>query len=1020
MNKALANAERDATSGGLLNRIRSLLKNPLSLFVVMSLVGTMLLFFAVRFLDAEQRNVAERLESQALISVDDGFAYQMGSYYDDVLFMADTQSLQNFLDEPTVENRVVTEDTFAALARSRPDYMQLRYIDANGQEQIRIDRHGNEALTIPEANLQNKSSRDYFLDSNNLNLGQIYVSQLDLNVENGEVQVPWQPTLRIATPVFDEDGSRAGVVVLNISSAGVIGQIQNARVDRSVHVYLTNDNSYWIGGRPNEELWGFMFGHQAGAHEAYSDVWNTAQSQHSGLMWHGSTLLAYVWLDPIDSIVGISNTADIAPTERWLRIAELPGAGVSLFFSPIVWGIWLIMVATFALTAWKVREAQRQKLEVVLRERFLQALIDCAPDAVVTIGEDGRIASFSQSAVDMFGYSEKEAIGQPVSMLMPDSFGRNHQKFVSNYLAAPSYAPTATRHTRELTARDKNGNHMPIGLNLGDLGRNQRGRFVAIIRDITEQKKSEAELMRQQQEAVMANRAKSAFLANMSHELRTPLNAIIGYSEMLLEEAEDVNRKEFVPDLQRIKRAGQHLLALINDVLDLSKIEAGKQEINPVAFSLPAMSDEIESTARVLATKNNNNLRIEEDFNGVSTVFADELKIRQILLNLVSNACKFTSDGDVSVHMKADPITSEIHMEVSDTGVGMNEAYLAHVFTEFTQEESHLRKQFEGTGLGLAICKKLIEMMGGEIAVVSEKDVGTTITVHIPYEDAPDTVETATHAAAEHERTERKDHEALMSGMTVLVIDDDPNARDLVARYLIREGLQVATASSGEEGLALAEKLKPDAIILDILMKGLNGFEVLARIKASPELNATPVIMCSILDERERGISLGAVGYLTKPFDSEQLINVLERHLLPDNVNPVLIIEDNSDSANIISRQLHAMGVETVIAENGVIAFERLQDMDVPSLILLDLMMPEMDGFTFLHSLRNIPEYDEVPVVVVSAKELTSEERNELLEDVENTIEKGATDLQGSLRKLRAQLFKNLKDMRKMTEEDAA
>ncbi len=1001
----------------------SLLSNPLSVFCILSTIGTVVLLAAVYFVDTERKHEAEQLARLALSTVSNSFAAEMGSYYDDIMIMSRTVSTLDFIREPSVESRRHAELSLFALAQSHVDYMQLRYIDASGQEQIRVDRTGDRVEVVSGSDLQNKSSRAYFQHSVNLDRGEIFVSELDLNVEQGAVQVPWHPTLRIATPIFAESGERTGVVVLNISTAGIIGQIQNPLVNPHVQVYLANDQGYWIGGRADEELWGFMFGREAVAQQAFEgEVWQAAQNSRSGLVWQGASLFSHTWLDPVTPETNTPDAVEILPVERWLRIAKFPNVGQSILVTPVVWGIWLVMLFAFALTSWKVKEVNDQRREVLLRERFLQTLIDSAPDAVITIDEAGKITSFSRAAENMFGYSEQEVIGQPVSMLMPDALAQNHQSYITKYLSAPSFAPSATRQARELIAQQKSGKQMPIGLNLGDLGSGQVGRFVAIIRDITEQKQAEADLTLRQREAEIANKAKSAFLANMSHELRTPLNAIIGYSEMLLEEAEDEEQNAFAPDLQRIRRAGRHLLALINDVLDLSKIEAGKLELTPVDFNLSALVEEIESTSKFLADKNNNVLNIQQDLCGLATVRADEMKVRQILFNLVNNACKFTVDGEISVMISADPAASRLNFSVSDTGIGMSEDYLKKLFTEFSQEENHMRKQFEGTGLGLAICKKFVEMMGGEIAVQSTKDKGTTFSIWVPFEEASEK-----GSGARSKFTAYPAHapllegrEELFDGLTVLVVDDDPNARDLVTRYLMREGLQVATASSGREGLAMAEKLQPDAIVLDLMMDDMTGFEVLGRLKSSSDLNAIPVVICSIMDEKEHGIALGAVDYMTKPFDGDQLMITLERHLLPDSNASILIIEDDRDARDIMSRQVASLGFDVVAAENGVVAFERLQNMDIPALILLDLMMPEMNGFSFLNNLRDIPAYDDVPVIVVSAKELSEEERQQLVLDTEQIIEKGSGDLNDSLRKLRGYLFKSLKNTGKKSRKDAA
>ncbi len=381
-----------------------------------------------------------------------------------------------------------------------------------------------------------------------------------------------------------------------------------------------------------------------------------------------------------------------------------------------------------------------------------------------------------------------------------------------------------------------------------------------------------------------ANRAKSQFLANMSHELRTPLNAVIGYSEMLIEdlsERDDHESRQQVDDLGKIHGAGSHLLELINSILDLSKIEAGKMELYLEPFDLREQVDNISALVRPLVEKNGNRLVVECDA-AIGTLHADQTKTRQILFNLLSNAAKFTEAGEITLQVKAVDDGAWIECAVRDTGIGMTEEQQARLFQEFTQADASTTRKYGGTGLGLAICRHFAAMMGGTIEVASTPGQGSTFTLRLPREVHSPDAATATTAGD-------------TTGDRILVIDDDPVARDLIRRFLERDGFQVETASGGTEGLQRAQQMRPDAITLDVMMPGMDGWQVLAALKADPILQAIPVVMLTMVDNRELGNSLGAADYLTKPIEHRDLSRIMARFhhsdhpdtTLPDGARPL-------------------------------------------------------------------------------------------------------------------------------------
>jgi signal transduction histidine kinase/DNA-binding response OmpR family regulator len=512
--------------------------------------------------------------------------------------------------------------------------------------------------------------------------------------------------------------------------------------------------------------------------------------------------------------------------------------------------------------------------------------------------------------------------------------------------------------------------------------------LVLAMEDVTERRRVETDVARAREAAENANRTKSLFLANMSHELRTPLNAILGFSEMLQEEAAERNLQEFQADLQKITTAGRHLLGLINDILDLSKIEAGKMELHLEAFDVAELVAEVATTIERQAVKNGNRLEIACP-PGIGVMWADLSKVRQGLLNLVSNAAKFTHDGLISVAAERQSMNGAdwIRLQVTDTGIGLGPEAVARLFQPFTQADASTTRKFGGTGLGLALTRRFCQMMGGDVMVQSVAGKGSVFTLLLPM-TVPAAVPETLLPLDDRRAPVGEDLGPLpAAGTCVLVIDDDPLQRDLMQRYLQKEGFTVRTATGGAQGLRLARMLRPAAITLDVMMPDMDGWSVLSVLKGDVALRDVPVIMLTMVDDPVRGFTLGASDYATKPVDRKRLSQILKKFTCVHPPCPVLVIDDDSLTRSLTRTILEKEGWVVSEAGNGVDAL-RSMEKNRPSLIFLDLLMPEMDGFVFAAEVRMRPEWRSIPIVVVTAQDLTSDDRRRLSGNVETILRK--------------------------------
>jgi len=584
-----------------------------------------------------------------------------------------------------------------------------------------------------------------------------------------------------------------------------------------------------------------------------------------------------------------------------------------------------------------------------------------------------RFLAVNDAAVRKYGYSSDEFLKMTIKDIRPPEDVPAMLETVAS-IRDGMESVTVWRH------RLKDGTDIDVEITSYALSFAGRPADVVVAVDVTQRKRDEAEKRRfmdslaasnqelelRNREVERATKLKSKFLANMSHELRTPLNAIVGFSDLLADGSPgDLNdkQKRFV---NHIKQGSAHLLQLINDILDLSKIEAGQLELRCEDFQVEDALPEVLSAIRPLAMAKN--IQVHQQLERDRAVYADRVRFKQILYNLLSNAVKFTpKDGRIGIECAEKE--SEVCISVTDTGIGIRAEDQAVVFEEFRQIEGNSNTANEGTGLGLAITKRLVEQQGGKISLESELGKGSRFTFTLPAGSVR-----SSNILTVNGPTDSNAAVGVGRKPLILIVDDEVPARELLASYLEPE-YRIAMAESGTEVVLKAQQLRPDAITLDVLMPGGNGFETLVALRKTPETADIPIIIVSILDQKQVGFALGAADYLIKPIRKPLLLETIRRHVLPhpDDDATILLVDDDPKTLELLQETLRSAGYETQCVQSGTRALEVLSSKPVNA-VLLDLLMPGMDGFEVIRHVREQVTLKELPIFVMTAKTLAQEE----------------------------------------------
>lgn len=634
----------------------------------------------------------------------------------------------------------------------------------------------------------------------------------------------------------------------------------------------------------------------------------------------------------------------------------------------------LILAAWLVQLQWRFHRMQEK---MGAGTRLLDDFFQHSNVAMKVKDKSGRILRINEAAAKLMGWPASELLGKTVDAVATPETAllirkHDHEVMEGHHITAceeqVSYlGGSYTLLTTRFPVTDARGNVAGIGV---------------MSMDISQRMHMEQALRLTKAEAESANQAKSLFLANMSHELRTPLNSIIGLSELTFEQAEEREDNETAEIMRRVVNAGRHLLALINDILDISRVESGRIELQSEIVHVRTLLESVINSMQTLARANGNKLLLEVAPN-VGLAYIDVTRLRQVMLNLIGNAIKFTRNGEVKVAVSCRD--DQLHVSVSDTGIGMTTEQMDRIFEPFEQADRSIARRFGGSGLGLTISRQLLGLMRGRIDVMSDIQSGSVFTVTLPVGDVDS-------AEAQRKSTASDTMSARGRNHVVLVVDDDPDACELVRNALQRDGINVVSAASGHEALALTRSLRPAVMVLDILLGDMTGWDVLAAIRADPEHAELPVILCTVTDPDQRTGVLGVVEHLTKPFDRDHLSHLVQRFLGDAKSSSLLVVDDDDFYRDSIANLLRQAGHQVDTAPNGEHALNIMRSRP-PDLLLLDMVMPGMDGLAVIEAMRIDPALAPVPIMLVTAADITPEISRSLYERAVLLVRKGESDL---------------------------
>jgi PAS domain S-box-containing protein len=842
---------------------------------------------------------------------------------------------------------------FCDYALAKPNVYKIRLFDMTGQELIRINRLSTGMEVVPPEQLQNKSTRYFFKELKTLSAGEVYVSPLDLNVEDEKIEVPWVPVIRVGTPLVGAGLRSKTLLLINYDTQAFLERMSG------LGLMLCNSDGYYMAGVPKERLWGFMFGRTKDRLSIdQPGLWTYMQRTPSGTYARGSVCHAFLRIDPLDllSSDAVRGSGSFRSVRPWTLISSADESGVAKSMQRTRWICAVIgagSMLVYGLILWagvRLWGRRHEAMEQIEKERqFLSALLKTIPVPVSFRDTEGRILMANDALAARYGLPVEGVMGRTLEEL----YGKGDdtrpfgpiQRSDEEAMASPGKVINF-----ELTWRPENGKIVTDIIYKSALpqanGEGASG-ILSVLVDITGQKEMQDSLKRAGEQALEASRAKSAFLATMSHEIRTPLNGVIGMTHLLADTKLDETQREF---LSIVAGSGETLLTLINDILDFSKIEAGRIEIERLPVHLPDLVQSCVSMFTLKMAEKGVELIVSIEPGVPPVITTDPTRLRQILVNLTSNAAKFTGQGEVEVGVRTLESRDQnavLEFFVRDTGPGIAPDQQSKIFEAFTQADASTTRKYGGTGLGLAICRRLVELLGGSLKLESKPGTGSCFSFTLPVEIREDVPPVA------------GGREASLEGRHVWVVDDNETNRKILRRQLECWGCRVTVWENPAEALKVFEAgERGDLMLLDYAMPGLNGVELAERLRAASGTRRIPLVLLSSMPEIGRHEIFDAV--LAKPFIPDRLKTAMQQVLgaipkaAPQETGArmtagafagcgVLVAEDNPVNQKVIRHMLARFGCEVTMVGNGRDAVEAAQSRPF-DLILMDMQMPVMDG----------------------------------------------------------------------------
>ncbi|MBF0620992.1 MAG: response regulator [Magnetococcales bacterium] len=913
--------------------------------------------------------------------------------------------LLDYLSDHSERNKKRLAHQFATIAKQRRAYDQIRLLDVSGMEVVRVnsDRQGSVSF-VPQEALQNKSSKPYFQHAIKLDPQQFHISRFDLNMEHGEIEVPFKPVIRFSAPVFDQSGQRQGIMVLNYLGSVLIDHIATVFSPGNSHIYLIDSEGYFIKSPRPEDEWGFMHGNDITFKSMHPQAWQLINNNEKGAFTVGESAFIYGTISTT-----MSKTRPLqfgtqkkswkvivhSKPEFWTfediqdhlvaAVVFICGLILTLFIS------WLI--ATSIISRKLSEESQKEMLQELNFQKF--ALDEHAIVSATDV--KGNITYMNERFVDISGYSTKELLGKNHRLIKSDA---HTPEFYKEMWQTIAHGKTWHGEVKNLA---KDGTPYWVRATIVPF-MNKAGkpyRYVSIRTDITTMKKLEDDLTQAKETAEEAGRAKSEFLANMSHEIRTPMNAVIGLSHLCLQTELTSKQRDY---LQKVHSSATSLLRIINDILDFSKIEAGRLDMEFIPFTLEEVLGNLASLITLKSQEKQLEFLMNTAIDVPASLVGDPLRLGQILINLTNNALKFTESGEIVVTTEIiERGKSDIRLRftVRDTGIGMTETQCARLFQAFSQADSSTTRKYGGTGLGLIISKKLVEMMDGSIRVESTPGIGSSFIfdAHFGISDQTPSVNL----------TPAKD----LRNLNVLAVDDNDTALKVITDYLASFTFKVTQAHDGKQALIKVQEAemagKPyDLVVIDYMMPEMDGIEASERIKQKLNLQHVPRIVMATAygDERvvKRAIQGAEVdGFLVKPISQNLLFETImevfghietpereincqasdEAHLSALSGAQLLLVEDNEINQQVARELLEQAGITVSLAENGQKAISMIAEHHFDG-VLMDLQMPVMDGITACKKIRQKSEHAMLPILAMTA--------NAMAGDRERCLEAGMQD----------------------------